>query len=111
MKGVSVYGAFETSIPVRQRYWKWAYHRTGPLAGQKWYKRRVWKTTSRMMRAVRTDARFDLWGQGRDLAEAVRRARAWVPFDYIEVDAKEFIEHPELYGEPGEWVEWRVDSL
>ena len=40
----------------------------------------------------------------------VLKARIRVPFDYIEVDAKEFIEHPEKYGEPGEWVEWQVIS-
>ena len=40
----------------------------------------------------------------------VLKARTWVLFDYIEVDAKEFIEHPEKYGEPGEWDEWQVIS-
>ena len=34
--------------------------------------------------------------------EAKRR----IPLDYIEVEAKEFLEHPEKYGEPSELVEW-----
>ena len=111
MKGISVYGAFEATVPVRQRYWKWAYHRTGPLAGQKWYKRRIWKTTSRLKMVVRTDARFDFWGPGRELQMAVAKTKAWVPKDYIDVDASEFLEHPELYGERGEWIDWQIVSV
>lgn len=110
MKGISVYGAFEASEPVYQRYRVWCYHRTGPLAGEKWYKRRVWKKTSRMRKVVRTDGRYEFTGTGKELMRAVIEARRRVPFDYIEVEAKEFVEHPEKYGEPGEWVEWRVVS-
>lgn len=28
----------------QQRYRKWAYHRIGPKTGEKWYKKRVWRT-------------------------------------------------------------------
>ena len=110
MKGVSVYGAFEASVPVWQRYWKWAYHRSGPLAGEKWYKRRVWKKTSRMKKEIRTDGRYEFTGTGKELYQAIIEARTRVPFDYIEVEAKEFLEHPEKYGEVGDWVEWQVVS-
>ena len=110
MKGVSVYGAFEVNVPVSQRYWKWAYHRSGPLTGEKWYKKRVWKKTVRMKKVIRTDGRYEFTGTGKDLYRAIIEARTRVPFDYIEVEAKEFLEHPELYGEEGEWVEWQVTS-
>jgi hypothetical protein len=112
MKAISVYGAFETYEPVYQRYWKWAYHRKGPKIGEKWYKRRVWKKTTRLKKVVRTDGRFEIYGQGMDLQRAMHliKTRNWVPFDYIEVEAKEFLEHPERYGERGQWVDWRVVS-
>ena len=110
MKAISVYGAFEAYEPVYQRYWKWVYHRTGAEAGEKWYKRRVWKKTTRMKKVIRTDGRYEFTGQGKDLYKAVIEARKRVPFDYVEVEAKEFLGHPERYGEPGEWVEWRVVS-
>ena len=41
-KTVAVYGTYKTKVPMKQRYWKWVYHRKGEKAGQKWYKRRVW---------------------------------------------------------------------
>ena len=110
MKAISVYGAFETLEPVSQRYWKWAYHRTGPLAGQRWYKRRVWKKTTRVKKVIKTDARYEFTGSGKDLYKAVLEARKRIPFDYIEVEAGEFLEHPERYGRQGEWVEWRIVS-
>ena len=34
-------------ITYKRRYTKWIYHRTGPKAGQKWYKKRVWKKVKR----------------------------------------------------------------
>jgi len=110
MKGISVYGAFKVEEPVYQRYWKWIYHRKGPDAGEKWYKKRVWRKTSRMKKVIRTDGRYEFTGQGKDLYRAVIEARRRIPFDYIEVEAKEFLENPEKYGEPGEWVDWQVIS-
>ena len=86
------------------------YHRTGPLSGEKWYKKRVWKTTSSMKKQVNTDARFDFTGSGRDLMQAAAKARGWVPHGYVDVDAREFLDNPERYGESGEWVEWQVVS-
>ena len=110
MKGVSVYGVFETLVPVYQRYCKWVYHRTGPKAGLKWYKRRVWKKTSRFKKVIRMDTRYEFSGSGKDLYRAIIEARKRVPFDYIEIGADEFLEHPERYGKRGEWVEWQVVS-
>ena len=45
-KKIAVYGVYEEKVPVRQRYKKWVYPRKGPKAGQKWYKKRVWKNRS-----------------------------------------------------------------
>ena len=45
-----------------------------------------------------------------EVFRAMKEARRRVPFDYVEVEAKEFLEHPENYGEVGDWVEWSVVS-
>jgi len=93
-KKIAVYGRYEAKVPVRQRYWKWIYHRTGPAAGQKWYQRRVWKKTKRMKKTVRSDARYEFHGKGRELYKAVILAHRFMPKGFIEVSAKRFLEHP-----------------
>ena len=77
-KKIAVYGTYEAKIPVRQRYWKWIYHRKGSKAGQKWYKKRVWKKTKRMRKAVMS-GRYEFHGRGRDLYKAVILAQRYMP--------------------------------
>lgn len=48
-----------TTISYFQHYTKWAYHRKGPKAGQRWYKRRVKKKITRTYRKkIRRKVRF-----------------------------------------------------
>ncbi|MFC1803286.1 hypothetical protein ACFL0D_04915 [Thermoproteota archaeon] len=103
MKGIAVYGMYITYDPVRQRYWKWAYHRTGPKAGEKWYKRRVWKTTKRLKKVERK-GRYEFEGPGRDLYRSVMEAIRAPPREYVEVSTEDFLEHPERYSSDGYWI-------
>lgn len=106
---ISIYGSFVKYVPVKQRYWKWIYHRTGPLAGEKWYKRRVWRKTARLKK-VPGKGRFDFHGSGRDLERTVAVGLRRVPIGYVDVSAREFLEHPEKYSTRGEWIEYSVES-
>lgn len=101
MKGVSVYGAFEVRVPVFQRYWK---RRSDGV------KQRYWIRTSRTRKVVKTDGRYEFTGKGKDLYRAVIEARRRIPRGYFEVEAEEFLAHPERYSQEGRWVEWRVVS-
>ena len=102
-KKIAVYGVYKAKVPVRQRYKKWVYHRKGPKAGQKWYKKRVWKKTKRMKK-VEFKGRYEFHGKGRDLFKAVRKAHRYMPKGFIDVPAEKFIEQPEKYGVEGEWI-------
>ena len=109
IKKIAVYGSYETKVPVRQRYWKWCYHRKGPKAGEKWYKRRVLKKTKRTKKVV-VSGRYELHGRGRDLYKAIVKAHEVMPRGYIDVSAVEFLEHPEEYGVEGQWIERDVEA-
>ena len=43
-------------------------------------------------------------------ARAVRLVHHYMPKGYVEVDARDFIENPEEYGVPGEWIWREVES-
>ncbi|MDP6459033.1 MAG: hypothetical protein QGF78_06895 [Candidatus Bathyarchaeota archaeon] len=101
MKGVSVYGAFEGYEPVWQRYWH---------VRKDGIRQRYWHKTKRMKKVVRTDARFEFTGTGRDLFKAIVKARGRVPTGYVEVEAREFLENPGEYSVRGQWVDWHVAS-
>jgi hypothetical protein len=109
VKKIAVYGTYAGKVPVHQRYWKWIYHRTGPKAGQKWYKRRVWKKTTRLKRAV-LKGRYEFHGRGRHLYQAVILAHQYMPKGYIDVPADKFVRHPEQYGQVGRWIDREVES-
>jgi len=111
VKGIAEYGRFLVSVPVRQRYWKWAYHRTGSEAGKKWYKKRVWKKTSRMKKVVKS-GRFEFTGSGKDLYRAIieTKVKGRVPRGYIEVPADDFLLNPDEYSTEGEWIDIRIES-
>lgn len=108
-KKIAIYGTHVTYEHVRQRYWKWHYHRTGPKAGEKWYKKRVWKKTKALKR-VEGKGRYEFTGTGKDLYRAVMRAHHKMPRGYVDVEAEEFLEHPEEYGEEGYWTEKTISS-
>ena len=108
-KKIAMYGSYIAKVPVRQRYWKWIYHRKGPEAGQRWYKRRVWKKTKRMKKVVMS-GRYEFYGKGRDLYRAIIQALTIVPKGYIIVSAEKFLSHPEKYGYEGKWIDREVVS-
>ena len=108
-KKIAVYGTYEAKIPVRQRYWKWIYHRKGSKAGQKWYKRRVWKKTTRTKKVVMS-GRYEFHGKGRDLYRAIMKALTIVPKCYITVSAEKFLSRPMKYGYEGNWIDREIVS-
>jgi hypothetical protein len=108
-KKIAVYGTYEAKIPVRQRYWKWIYHRKGSKAGQKWYKRRVWKKTTRTKKVVMS-GRYEFYGRGKDLYKAVILAQRYMPKGFVDVSAEKFLKYPERYGLEGFWIDKEVES-
>ena len=111
-KEVAIYGPFVMieRASYRQRYWKWAYHRTGPKTGERWYKRRVWRTISQRER--RGKGRFELHGTGRDLLRAIVDIKNTprVPSGYVRVSARDFLQDPEEYSQEGYWIDIEIVS-
>lgn len=101
VKKIAIYGAYETWVPVKQRYWK---------RRKDGVKQQYWKKPKRLKRVVSTSGRFEFHGKGRDLYQAVVRATRYIPKGFVDVSAIDFVEHPEEYGVEGEWVDWKVDS-
>jgi hypothetical protein len=108
-KKIAVYGSYVAKVPVRQRYHKWIYRRKGAKAGQRWYKRRVWKTTSRMKKVV-TSGRYEFYGKGRDLYKAIVISLNIVPKGFVDVSAERFLRDPMRYGYEGKWIDREVES-
>jgi len=100
VKKIAVYGSYETTEPVRQRYWK---RRKDGI------KQRYWKKTTRMKKVVK-EGRYEFHGSGKDLFRAVAEAQKTMPKGYVDVSAKEFLEHPEKYGVKGTWTEESIES-
>jgi len=98
VKRLSVYGDYETTKWVIMKQRSWIQRRDG-VWQRYWYKTRV-KVT------VEESGRYEFYGRGRDLYRAVRLAQHYMPKGYVEVEARDFIENPEEYGVPGEWI-WR----
>ena len=112
-KEIAIYGPFVISKQAshRQRFWKWIYHRKGPEAGERWYKKRVWRTIKRV-REVRGKGRFELHGTGRDLMRSIIdiKYEPLVPKGYIRVSAREFLENPDEYSMEGFWLDIEIES-
>jgi len=114
-KKIAVYGVYETKarVPVPQRYVKkraaYSYMRRGKLVTAREGKQRYWKKPIREKK-VEAKGRYEFKGSGKELYKAVAKAHTYMPRDYIEVPAKEFLEKPEEYGVRGEWVEREVES-
>ena len=108
-KKIAMYGSYVAKVPVRQRYVKWIYHRRGAAAGQKWYKRRVWKITKRMKKVVMS-GRYEFYGGGRDLYKAILKALRIVPKGFVDVSAKKFLSDPMKYGYEGFWLDREIIS-
>ena len=108
-KKIAIYGHYLTKVPVRQRYWKWIRHRKGTEAGQKWYKRRVWKITKRLKMVVKSGC-YEFYGKGRDLYKAILKALRIVPKGFVDVSAEMFLIDPLKYGYEGMWIDREVVS-
>jgi hypothetical protein len=101
VKKIAIYGAYETQEPVWQRYWH---------VRKDGIRQRYWHKTTRMKKVVKDDGRFEFKGSGKDLYQAIIKAKGRVPKGYVDVDAKEFIANPDQFSDEGEWVDWDVIS-
>jgi len=72
-------------------------------------KQRYWKKTKRTKKEVMS-GRYEFYGKGKDLYEAVVKAQKIVPKGFVTVSAEKFLKHPEKYGFEGEWIEREVES-
>ena len=100
VKKIAVYGTFETTEHVKQRYWK---------VRKDGIKQRYWKKTTRTKKVVKK-GRYEFHGSGKDLYKAVVKAKKIVPKGYIDIPAKDFLKNPRRYGEKGTWIESDIDS-
>ena len=102
VKRLSVYGDYETTkwVTTKQRV---LIQRLDGIWQHYWKKVRV-------KIIYEASGRYEFYGSGRDLYKAVRLAHHYMPKGYVEVDAGDFIENPEDYGVPGEWVWREVES-
>jgi len=100
VKKIAVYGSYETTVPVRQRYW--VRRKDGIL-------QRYWKKTRRLKK-VEASGRYEFFGKGKDLYKAVIKAHQFMPKGFVTVSAERFLRNPGRYGFEGEWVEREVES-
>ena len=100
VKQIAVYGSYRAKVPVRQRYWK---------KRKDGIRQRYWKRTNRK-KTVESSGRYEFSGKGKDLYKAVVKALKIVPKGFVTVSAEKFVEQPEQYGCPGEWIEKEIES-
>ena len=101
VKRVAVYGKGEAKIPVKQRYW---------IKRKDGIFQRYWKKTKRTKKLI-ADVRVELSGKGKDIYKAVVKTYHYIPKGFIKTSAKKFLENPEKYAYPGDWIEWEVESF
>jgi hypothetical protein len=100
LKKIAIYGSYVAKVPVRQRYW---------IKRADGVFQRYWKQTKRM-RAADMSGRYEFWGKGKNLYQAVVNAHRYVPKRFVNVSAEKFVEHPEHYGYQGKWIERQIES-
>ena len=111
VKSVALYGTFTKKVPMKQRYWKWVYHRKGSKAGQRWYKKRFWVYPKGRTKTVVLKGRFEFYGHGRSLFKAIKIALNYVPKSKkVVVSAQDFLDYPLEYGDFGTWIDYDVES-
>ena len=97
-----MYGAYETEKIVRMKQRVWILRRDG-------INQRYWKWI--YVRIVKEQrGRYEFYGRGRDLYEAVRIATKHPPDGYVDVEALDFIENPHNYCVSGEWIWFKIES-
>jgi hypothetical protein len=97
---IAVYGSYEAKVPLRQRFWK--KRRDG-------IRQRYWKTTKRFKTRI-VKGRYEFYGQGNELYQAVFKAIHIVPKGFIEVSAQDILKNPYKYGFEGKWIDRKVES-
>ena len=86
---------------MKQRYW---------IRWKDGVKQRYWKIKRGCFKKAQGKGRYEFTGQGRDLYRAVMLAHHYVPKGYIVVEALDFLNDPEEYGWPGEWIDREIES-
>ena len=97
-----MYGAYQTEEVERRKQAVWILRRDGIV-------QRYWKWTDvQIGRQFR--GRYEFYGRGRDLYEAVRIATKHPPNKYVDVEAVDFIDNPYDYCVDGEWIWYKIES-
>lgn len=97
-----MYGAYETEKIVRMKQRVWILRMDGIM-------QRYWKWT--YVRIVTEQrGRYEFYGRGRDLYEAIRIATKHPPNGYVDVEALDFIENPHEYCVSGKWIWYEIES-
>jgi hypothetical protein len=101
-KRVAVYGTYEAKrrVWVKERVLK---TRRDGIKQHYWVKREKVKT-------VEDKGRYEFFGSGREIYEAVRLAHTFMPKGFVTVSARKFLENPAKYGVIGEWIEKEIES-
>jgi len=97
-----MYGAYTTEKVIRRKVPVWILRRDG-------INQRYWKWT-RIRIVTEQRGRYEFYGRGRDLYEAIRIATKNPPNGYVDVEALDFIENPHDYSVSGEWVWYEIES-
>ena len=101
-RSVAMYGVVATEKWKRIKQPVWIRRNDGTI--QRYYK---W-TEIRVITEER--ARYEFYGRGWDLYEAIRIATKHPPDGYVDVDALEFVRNYRDYCVDGVWVWYEVDS-
>jgi len=94
-RSVAMYGVYQTERLVRAK--QPVYIRRSDGVTQRYWK---WKTV-KIVSEER--GRYEFYGRGRDLYEAIRIASKRPPNKYVDVDAREFVRNPGDYSVDGVW--------
>jgi hypothetical protein len=54
--------------------------------------------------------RYEFYGRGRDIGEAIRVATKHPPNKFVDVDAREFVRNPSKYSVDGVWLWYDIES-
>ena len=97
-----MYGVYSTEKWVRAKQPVWI--RRSDVVVQRYWK---WKEVKIV---TEERGRYEFYGRGRDLYEAIRIARYSPPNKFVDVDAREYIRNPRKYSVDGVWVRYDIDS-
>ena len=99
---VAMYGKYATEKWVRAKQPVYIRRRDGVI--QRYW---MWKEVKII---TEESGRYEFYGRGRDLYEAIRIAHHYPPNKFVEVDAREFIRNPRKFSVDGVWVSYDIES-